>query len=54
MVLLAEIQIQASLLRQESRGVFSRTDFPKQDDKNWKKNLVFWQKNGEILHREQA
>ena len=54
MALLAEIQIQASLLRQESRGVFSRTDFPRQDDGKWRKNLVFWQENGELLHREKA
>lgn len=40
MLLLSRIQIEASLLRRESRGVFYRTDYPRQDDEQWRKNIV--------------
>ena len=40
MLLLANIQIEASLLRKESRGVFYRNDYPQQDDTCWCKNIV--------------
>ena len=37
----AELIIKAALDRLESRGAHFRTDFPKTDDKNWKKHLVY-------------
>ncbi len=40
MLLLSQIQIEASMLRKESRGVFYRTDYPEQNDKDWRKNIV--------------
>jgi len=38
---LARVMIQAALLREESRGVHLRTDFPKLDDATWQKHLWF-------------
>ncbi|MCL5073049.1 MAG: FAD-binding protein [Actinobacteria bacterium] len=34
------------MLRTESRGTHQRCDYPKTDDKNWKKHII--QKNDEI------
>ena len=45
-LLVSRLQAMGSALRQESRGVFFRTDFPAQDDKNWKKTILFQCKNG--------
>jgi fumarate reductase (CoM/CoB) subunit A len=39
--LTAELMIRASLMRKESRGAFSRTDFPMTDDEDWFGNIVF-------------
>lgn len=36
----AELTIQASLLREESRGPFFRADFPTQDNDNWLKYII--------------
>jgi L-aspartate oxidase len=41
MLTLARVMIQAALLREESRGVHLRTDFPKLDDATWQKHLWF-------------
>jgi L-aspartate oxidase len=41
MLTLARVMIQAALLREESRGVHLRTDFPKLDDARWQKHLWF-------------
>jgi L-aspartate oxidase len=41
MLTLARVMIQAALLREESRGVHLRTDFPKLDDTRWQKHLWF-------------
>ena len=46
MLLLGRMQVMASFLRTESRGVFNRTDHPDRDDSAWKKNIVFHLKNG--------
>ena len=40
MLLLARLLAQTALLREESRGVHFRTDFPQTDDENWKVHLV--------------
>ena len=45
--------LQGSLLRKESRGSFSRKDFPDQDDRNWMQNTSYRLVKGEfqITHR---
>ena len=48
MLLLANIQIKASLLRRESRGVFYRSDYPSQDDRHWRKNIVVHNRSNHI------
>ncbi len=40
MLVLAEIIVHSALLRQESRGVHYRGDFPKTDNKNWRKPTI--------------
>lgn len=40
MLLVAKMQVMASLTRTESRGVFFREDYPAQDDACWLKNIV--------------
>ena len=40
MLLLAEMQIRASDMRKESRGVFFREDYPETDEVNWRKNIL--------------
>lgn len=46
LLLFGRMQVMASLLRQESRGVFTRTDYPERNDALWKKNIVFHLENG--------
>ena len=46
MLLVARLMAQAALLREESRGVHYRTDFPKKDDENWKVHTIFRQGAG--------
>ena len=41
MLTLARVMIDAALLREESRGVHLRTDFPQLDDAHWNKHLWF-------------
>jgi L-aspartate oxidase len=41
MLLVARIMVEAALTREESRGVHLRTDFPKLDDANWRRRIVF-------------
>jgi succinate dehydrogenase/fumarate reductase flavoprotein subunit len=52
--LLLKALLAGSLLREESRGAFFRSDFPEQDDSNWLKNTCYRLKEGEIeiTHRE--
>lgn len=40
MLQVAKMQVMASLVRTESRGVFFREDYPAQDDACWLKNIV--------------
>lgn len=40
MLTLAEMQVRASDMRKESRGVFYREDYPETDETNWRKNIV--------------
>lgn len=42
----AELAVNATLLRKESRGAYLRPDFPGIDDANWKVMLVAKRKNG--------
>jgi succinate dehydrogenase/fumarate reductase flavoprotein subunit len=44
----AELAVNATLLREESRGTYLRPDFPKADDVNWKVMLVGKQENGKL------
>lgn len=48
MITTGKLQIFASLLRTESRGVHYRSDFPKADDQKWRKNIVFKCIDGEM------
>jgi L-aspartate oxidase len=41
MLTVAAIMIQAALLREESRGVHLRSDFPAPDDQHWNGHLTF-------------
>ena len=44
----AELAINATLMREESRGTYLRPDFPEQDDTNWKVMLVARLENGTV------
>ena len=41
----------SALTREESRGAHSREDFPKRDDKNWLKHLLYFSKEDTIGFR---
>lgn len=43
MLTVASLIIKAASLRKESRGTHQRNDFPKKDDKNWKKHIILKQ-----------
>jgi L-aspartate oxidase len=51
MLTLARVMIQAALLREESRGVHLRTDFPQLDDVRWNKHLWFERSESETVER---
>ena len=41
----ARLMVEAALMREESRGVHQRTDFPDQDDEKWKRHLSWIRAN---------
>lgn len=45
---IAELSVQASLLREETRGAYLRADFPERDDENWGCTLVGYLRDGEM------
>jgi succinate dehydrogenase/fumarate reductase flavoprotein subunit len=52
MLATAQMIVEASLLRTESRGAHQRRDFPKQDDAHWLKHIGFRTDGGGGLLRE--
>jgi L-aspartate oxidase len=51
MLTIARVMIEAALLREESRGVHLRTDFPALDDARWNKHLWFERSEDDSLER---
>jgi L-aspartate oxidase len=51
MLTLSRVMIQAALIREESRGVHLRTDFPAMDDGRWNKHLWFERSEGQNVER---
>jgi L-aspartate oxidase len=51
MLTLARVIIEAALLREESRGVHLRTDYPRIDDAHWNRHLWFQRNEVEGLER---
>ena len=49
MLTLAQMQATASGMREESRGVFFREDFPDTDEENWRKNIVVRRRGEEMV-----
>jgi L-aspartate oxidase len=54
MLTLARVMIEAALLREESRGVHLRTDYPVLDDARWNKHLCFERSEAEGTERYSA
>lgn len=48
MLKLAQMQIRASALREESRGVFYRSDYPEQIDPLWQRNIIVRRKGADL------
>ncbi|MCK4236357.1 MAG: succinate dehydrogenase flavoprotein subunit [Candidatus Krumholzibacteria bacterium] len=45
----AGLIVTGALVREESRGAHSRTDFPDRDDSDWLKHTLAWRKNGRVV-----
>ena len=54
MILVAEMIVQAAILRKESRGAHYRTDYPTPDNENWYSNIIISQQNGKMVLKKQA
>jgi succinate dehydrogenase / fumarate reductase flavoprotein subunit len=48
MVLDCEALILSAIMRKESRGAHTRSDFPKKDDQNWLVNIIVKMKEGQM------
>lgn len=46
-----EVSTRGALIRTESRASHYREDYPKMDNQQWLKNIVFSMENGELVHR---
>lgn len=54
MLVSCEALVKCALMREESRGAHTRTDFPKKDPE-WKKNILTWSgENGEMMFDTKA
>jgi L-aspartate oxidase len=51
MLTLARVMIEAALLREESRGVHLRTDYPQLDNARWNKHLWFQRGEADAIER---
>jgi succinate dehydrogenase/fumarate reductase flavoprotein subunit len=47
-LLTAVLMARAALMRRESRGSHFREDYPRQDDENWRVNVIFRQEDGDL------
>ena len=48
LLLNAELMLEGSILRQESRGAFFRYDYPDDDDVNWRRNIIYKKIDGAL------
>jgi len=51
MFLVAKLVVKSAMIRTESRGSHFRVDYPKQDDKNWLKNIIVKMEEGKTKIR---
>ncbi len=51
MLCVSRMQAEASALRLESRGVFYRSDYPEQDDSDWRKNILIVRQGDKMAFR---
>ena len=51
---ITEISIRASLMREETRGMYLRAEFPEKDDANWACTLVCYNRDGEMVFEKKT